>query len=60
MQNTPPIICDLGTGYMKMGFAGENFPNKTFPSVIGRPMLRYEETIDDVQLKVSKRSFSPS
>ena len=52
MQRDIPIICDLGTGYMKMGFAGENFPNKTFPSVVGRPMLRYEETIDDVQLKV--------
>ena len=60
MKQDTPIICDLGTGYMKMGFGGENFPNKTFPSVVGRPMLRYEETIDDVQLKVLRHPLSQS
>lgn len=52
MHNTP-IICDPGTGYMKMGFAGDNFPKASFASLVGRPMLRFEESLsEDVQLKV--------
>lgn len=47
-----PIICDPGTGYMKMGFAGDNFPKASFASLVGRPMLRSEEVFDDqIQLK---------
>jgi actin-related protein len=47
------IICDPGTGYMKMGFAGDNFPMASFASLVGRPMLRCEESLgEDVQLKV--------
>lgn len=53
MYKDIPVVCDLGTGYMKMGMTGDNFPSKTFQSVVGRPMLRGEETIDDVQLKVN-------
>ena len=46
------IICDPGTGYMKMGFAGDNFPKASFASLVGRPMLRSEETLgEEVQLK---------
>jgi actin-related protein 2 len=45
MQDVP-IICDPGTGYMKMGFAGDNFPKATFASLVGRPMLRCEEKLD--------------
>ena len=48
------IICDPGTGYMKMGFAGDNFPKATFASLVGRPMLRVQENFgDDIQLKVN-------
>lgn len=51
-----PIICDPGTGYMKMGFAGDNFPKASFASLVGRPMLRFEESLGEgVQLKVSHR-----
>jgi len=46
MQNNP-IICDPGTGYMKMGFAGDNFPKATFASLVGRPMLRFEECLGE-------------
>jgi actin-related protein 2 len=38
-----PIVCDNGTGYVKCGFAGENFPQHVFPSMIGRPIMRFEE-----------------
>lgn len=48
-----PIVCDNGTGFVKAGFAGSNFPTTMFPSMVGRPTLRYEETGDDeaVELK---------
>jgi actin-related protein 2 len=51
-ESDKAVVCDLGTGYMKMGFSGDSFPTRTFPSIIGRPMLRSEEIIDDVALKV--------
>ena len=52
------VICDPGTGYMKMGFAGDNFPQAAFASLVGRPMLRFEESLgEEVQLKV--RHFLP-
>jgi len=37
------IVCDNGTGFVKCGFAGSNFPHAIFPSMIGRPILRFEE-----------------
>jgi len=46
-----PVICDNGTGYVKCGFAGDNFPAFIFPSMIGRPLMRYEEEFKDVELK---------
>ena len=45
------IICDNGTGYLKMGFAGDNFPRYTVPSIVGRPMLRSNQNVDGIQLK---------
>jgi len=45
------IVCDNGTGFVKCGFAGANFPTSIFPSLVGRPILRSEEKIDNVQLK---------
>jgi len=38
--NEDKIVCDNGTGYLKMGYSGDNFPRFTVPSVVGRPMLR--------------------
>jgi actin-related protein 2 len=34
------IVCDNGTGFLKMGFAGDDYPRFTIPSIVGRPMLR--------------------
>jgi len=45
------VVCDNGTGFVKCGFAGSNFPTSIFPSMVGRPILRSEEKIDNVQLK---------
>lgn len=45
------IVCDNGTGFVKCGFAGTNFPTAIFPSMVGRPILRYEEKVDNVEIK---------
>lgn len=45
------VVCDNGTGFVKCGFAGDNFPTAIFPSMVGRPMLRYDTKIDDIEIK---------
>ena len=45
------IVCDNGSGFLKMGYAGDNFPRFTIPSIVGRPMLRANQTIGDLELK---------
>lgn len=44
-------MTDNGTGFVKTGYAGNNFPSLIFPSMIGRPMMRAEEEFKDVVLK---------
>jgi len=51
MDSSKVVVCDNGTGFVKCGFAGSNFPHSIFPSMIGRPVLRAEEKIENVQLK---------
>jgi len=38
--NLAPVVCDNGTGFVKCGFGGDNFPRYHFPSLVGRPILR--------------------
>eukprot|EP01130_Rhizamoeba_saxonica_P001232 TRINITY_DN11119_c0_g1_i1.p1 TRINITY_DN11119_c0_g1~~TRINITY_DN11119_c0_g1_i1.p1 ORF type:complete len:404 (-),score=120.64 TRINITY_DN11119_c0_g1_i1:41-1252(-) len=45
------VICDNGTGFVKCGFANANFPTSIFPSMIGRPILRFEDKIEGVEIK---------
>ena len=45
------VICDNGTGFLKMGYAGDNFPRYTIPSIVGRPMLRSNQSVDGIELK---------
>ncbi|KAL1206915.1 putative actin-5 [Cardamine amara subsp. amara] len=35
-----PIVCDNGTGMVKAGYAGDDAPRATFPSIVGRPRHR--------------------
>jgi len=52
LGNMPCIVCDNGTGFVKVGYAGQNFPSSIFPSMIGRPILRAEEAVSDsIELK---------
>lgn len=45
------VVCDNGSGFLKMGFAGDSFPRYTIPSIVGRPMLRANQKIGDIELK---------
>jgi len=45
------FVCDNGTGFVKCGFAGANFPTAIFPCIVGRPVLRFEEKIDNLEVK---------
>lgn len=44
------LICDTGTGYLKIGWSDDHFPRFTIPAIVGRPMLRYDQKIDDIEL----------
>ncbi|OAF69974.1 Actin-related protein 2 [Intoshia linei] len=45
------IVCDNGTGFVKCGFSGSNFPDYQFPAIVGRPVLRADTEIENVHLK---------
>jgi len=45
------IVCDNGTGFVKCGFAGSNFPTSIFPSMVGRPILRSEEKVEGIEIR---------
>jgi actin-related protein 2 len=45
------VVCDNGTGFVKCGFAGANFPTSIFPSMVGRPILRSEEKVENMEIK---------
>lgn len=46
------VVVDNGTGFLKAGFAGDNLPRFSFPSIVGRPVLRAEEeAIGDIEIK---------
>lgn len=50
-QGRKIIVCDNGTGFIKCGFAGANFPLRTFPSLVGRPIIRAQYQIDGIEVK---------
>jgi actin-related protein 2 len=37
------VVLDGGTGFLKVGYAAQNFPEFQYPSIVGRPILRTEE-----------------
>ena len=45
------VVCDNGTGFVKCGYAGTNFPAHIFPSLVGRPIIRAANRIDDIEVK---------
>jgi len=45
------LVVDNGTGFVKVGYAGSNFPEHVFPSIVGRPILRAEERLGQLQIR---------
>lgn len=37
MEDVRPLVIDLGSGWIKAGFAGDAAPQVVFPAVVGRP-----------------------
>lgn len=37
MDENPALIVDSGSGFIKMGIAGDDSPKACFPTIIGRP-----------------------
>lgn len=54
LYNNPSVILDNGSGYLKCGFSNTQFPQFSLPALVGRPMLRYEENLEGIQIKVIK------
>ena len=46
-----PVVCDNGTGFVKLGYAGQYFPEYIFPSMIGTPTMKYSEEFENVDIK---------
>ncbi|CAO3700755.1 unnamed protein product [Rhizopus stolonifer] len=51
MNASKTLVVDNGTGFVKCGYAGSNFPEHVFSSVVGRPILRAEEQVGNLQVK---------
>ena len=47
----PVVVFDNGSGYLKAGLSNEETPKITMPALIGRPMLRFKEKLEDKVLK---------
>jgi actin-related protein 2 len=45
------VVNDNGSGFVKCGFAGSNFPEFIFPSLVGRPMVRSTNKIGNIEIK---------
>ena len=41
-----PLICDNGTGFIKVGRSSSNFPEFSVPSIIGKPHPNFAELVD--------------
>ncbi|RUS78487.1 hypothetical protein EGW08_013734 [Elysia chlorotica] len=50
-QGRKIIVCDNGTGFVKCGFAGSNFPAHIFPSLVGRPIIRSTAKVGNIEIK---------
>lgn len=50
-QGRKIIVVDNGTGFVKCGYAGSNFPSHIFPSVVGRPIVRSSQRVGNIEIK---------
>ena len=52
---SPVVVIDNGSGYIKAGFSNQSSPEICIPSVVGREILRYGEKIDIEQIREEKK-----
>jgi len=45
------IVSDNGTGFVKCGHAGANFPEHVFPAMVGRPIIRSQAKAGEMEVK---------
>lgn len=50
-MSKPVIVFDNGSGYLKAGLSSKETPMFTIPALIGRPMLRFKQKIENIELK---------
>ncbi|KJH53643.1 Actin [Dictyocaulus viviparus] len=50
-QGRRVIVVDNGSGFVKCGYAGTNFPAHIFPSLIGRPLVRSSQKVGNIEIK---------
>ena len=50
-QGNKVVVCDNGTGFVKVGYAGSNFPSHIFPSLVGRPIIRSTQKVGNIEVK---------
>ena len=50
-MSDPVVVFDNGSGYLKAGLSNKEIPSVTVPALVGRPMLRYAEKIENIELK---------
>uniref|UniRef100_A0A0N5AKX1 Actin-related protein 2 n=1 Tax=Syphacia muris TaxID=451379 RepID=A0A0N5AKX1_9BILA len=50
-QGHKVVVVDNGTGFVKCGFAGTNFPSFIFPSLVGRPIVRSTQKVGNIEVK---------
>ncbi|CDQ84984.1 unnamed protein product [Oncorhynchus mykiss] len=55
-QGRKVVVCDNGTGFVKCGYAGSNFPEHIFPALVGRPIIRSTAKVGNIEIKVILRS----
>ena len=50
-MSEPVIVFDNGSGYLKAGLSSQETPMFTLPALVGRPMLRFKQKIEGIELK---------
>lgn len=50
-QGRKVVVCDNGTGFVKCGLAGSNFPEHIFPAIVGRPIIRSTQKVENQTIK---------
>uniref|UniRef100_A0A8C9XUE4 Actin-related protein 2 n=1 Tax=Sander lucioperca TaxID=283035 RepID=A0A8C9XUE4_SANLU len=56
-QGKKVVVCDNGTGFVKCGYAGSNFPEHIFPALVGRPIIRSTAKVGNIEIKVINFAF---